>query len=207
MSATQSDVCVSTAEPGSLMTTPTTDTTASEADGASMFTPSSMKPEVVTLQTMIEAYLQEYEVRQFRINIARCRVAHLRAYFGDACLASDITTYRIRQYQVARRQQGAATGTVNRETSALTRMFRIVTEWGWLECAPLFPGRLRENAPRQGFFEHTDYRAVRDRLPAAFQDVLDFAYYSGWRKHEILDLSWDEVDLDGKVVRLSPMRV
>ena len=82
MSATQSDVCVSTAEPGSLMKTPTTDAIASGADEASMFTPSSTKPEVVTLQAMIEAYLQEYEVRQFRINIARCRLAHLRAWGG-----------------------------------------------------------------------------------------------------------------------------
>jgi len=43
-------------------------------------------------------------------------------------------------------------------------------------------------------------------LPTAFQDVLDFAYYSGWRKHEILDLSWNEVDLAGGVVRLAPDR-
>jgi integrase len=164
------------------------------------------RPAAVTVRTLIEAYLQEYEVRQFRLNIARCRVAHLRAYFGDACLATDITTYRIRQYQVARRQAGAATATINRETSSLTRMFRIVLEWGWVEGAPLFPSRLRESAPRQGFFEHEEYRAVRARLPAAFQDVLDFAYYSGWRKREILELSWPEVDLAGGVVRLAPER-
>jgi len=83
--------------------------------------------DVVTLQTLIDAYLQEYEVREFRINIARCRVAHLRAHFGDTTLASDITMYGIRQYQVARRQHGAASATINRETSALNRMFRLVT--------------------------------------------------------------------------------
>ena len=38
------------------------------------------------------------------------------------------------------------------------------------------------------------------------KDVLDFAYYSGWRKREILDLRWDEVDESGGVVRLSPQR-
>jgi integrase len=176
------------------------------APTAALCEPLPPQPAVVTLRTLIEAYLQEYEVRQFRINIARCRVTHLRAYFGDACRVSDITTYRIRQYQVARRQQGAAAGTINRETSALTRMFRIVMEWGWLEGAPLLPGRLREGSPRQGFFEHEEYQAVRDRLPSPFQDVLDFAYFSGWRKHEILDLVWDEVDLGGGVVRLSPHR-
>jgi integrase len=162
-------------------------------------------PSVVTLTTMVTAYLQEYEVRQFRINIARCRVAHLRAHFGDV-RASDITMYDIRQYQVARREQGGAPATINRETSALNRMFRIVVEWGWLPTAPLFPGRLRESAPRQGFFEHSEYLAVRRHLPPPYQDVLDFAYYSGWRKREILDLSWDEVDLAGGVVRLAPGR-
>ena len=26
------------------------------------------------------------------------------------------------------------------------------------------------------------------------QDILDLAYYSGWRKNEILGLTWDEID-------------
>ena len=41
--------------------------------------PPAVRPAVITLQTLIDAYLQEYEVRQFRINIARCRVVHLRS--------------------------------------------------------------------------------------------------------------------------------
>ena len=50
-------------------------------------------------------------------------------------------------------------------------------------------------------FEHADYLAVRGHLPPAYQDVLDFAYYSGWRKREILELRWSEVDEPGGVVR------
>ena len=38
------------------------------------------------------------------------------------------------------------------------------------------------------------------------QDVLDFAYYSGWRRNEILELTWDEVDLKGGVIRLPARR-
>ena len=38
------------------------------------------------------------------------------------------------------------------------------------------------------------------------QDVLDVAYYSGWRKHEILFLTWEEIDGAGGVIRLSPAR-
>ena len=63
---------------------------------------------------------------------------------------------------------------------------------GWLDTVPGFPDRLRENPPRQGFFEHPEYLAVRAHLPAPWQDILDLAYYSGWRKNEILGLTWDE---------------
>ena len=71
---------------------------------------------------------------------------------------------------------------------------------------PGFPDRLRENPPRQGFFEHPEYLAVRAHLPAPWQDTLDLAYYSGWRKQEILGLTWEEIDMAGGVIRLSPAR-
>ena len=46
----------------------------------------------------------------------------------------------------------------------------------------------------------------REHLPEAYQDVLDFAYYSGWRHREITELTWDEVDTTGGVIRLHPAR-
>ena len=120
--------------------------------------------------------------------------------------AAGFTTHQIRQYQLARRAAGAATGTINRETSALHRMGTLAVHWGWLDTVPGFPDRLRENPPRQGFFEHPEYLAVRVHLPAPWQDILDLAYYSGWRKQEILGLTWEEIDEAGGVIRLSPGR-
>ena len=128
----------------------------------------------------------------------RCRT---RIFEGLASLVRPI-----RQYQLARRAAGAATGTINRETSALHRMCTLAVHWGWRDTVPGFPDRLRENPPRQGFFEHPEYLAVRAHLPAPWQDILDLAYYSGWRKNEILGLTWDEIDEAGGVIRLSPAR-
>ena len=85
-------------------------------------------------------------------------------------------------------------------------MCTLAVHWGWLDTVPGFPDRLRENPPRQGFFEHPEYLAVRAHLPAPWQDILDLAYYSGWRKQEILGLTWDEIDEAGGVIRLSPAR-
>ena len=47
---------------------------------------------------------------------------------------------------------------------------------------------------------------IPEQLPAPWQDILDLAYYSGWRKNEILGLTWDELDEAGGVIRLSPAR-
>ena len=164
-------------------------------------------PQGPTLGDLSDAYLQDYQVRQFRsVSTARGRVVHLTAFFGRAARAAALTTYHIRQYQLARRAAGAATGTINRETSALHRMGTLAVHWGWLDTVPGFPDRLRENPPRQGFFEHPEYLAVRAHLPAPWQDILDVAYYSGWRKQEILGLTWDEIDRAGGVIRLSPAR-
>jgi len=139
------------------------------------------------------------------LTTARARVEHLRAFFGGWCVEA-ITPDSVRNYQMRRRRQGVETATVNRETSGLSRMFQLAIRRGQLERMPLFPKRLEENPPRDGFFEHDEYLKVRSKLPPSFQDVLDFAYYSGWRRSEILGLTWDEVDFAGDVIRLTPRR-
>ena len=190
------------------MTSPeTASTTTPRAPRATAPPPRTFGLQGPTLGDLSDAYLQDYQVRQFRsVSTARGRVAHLTAFFGRVVRAAALTTHQIRQYQLARRAAGAATGTINRETSALHRMCTLAVHWGWLDTVPGFPDRLRENPPRQGFFEHPEYLAVRAHLPAPWQDILDVAYYSGWRKQEILGLTWEEIDEAGGVIRLSPAR-
>ena len=190
------------------MTPHKTDLTVTPGDSRAAPSARTFGPQGPTLGDLSDAYLQDdYQVRQFRSqSTARGRVAHLAAFFGRAARAAVLTTYHIRQYQLARRAAGAATGTINRETSALHRMCTLAVHWGWLDTVPGFPDRLRENPPRQGFFEHPEYRAVRAHLPAPWQDILDLAYYSGWRKNEILGLTWEEIDMAGGVIRLSSAR-
>ena len=85
--------------------------------GATAPPPRTFGPQGPTLGELSDAYLQDYQVRQFRSqSTARGRIAHLVAFFGRDAHAAALTTYQIRQYQLARRAAGAATGTINRET-------------------------------------------------------------------------------------------
>jgi integrase len=63
---------------------------------------------------------------------------------------------------------------------------------------------LQENNVRKGFFEHGEFVAFRNALPDYLKPVVTFAYYTGWRKQEILSLKWNQVDLNARTVRLDP---
>ena len=160
----------------------------------------------LTFDVMARAYLEDYVLQRYRtMNTARARVEHLRGFFGGWS-ADAMSADAVRRYQLHRRKYGAEAATINRETSALSRMFQLAIRRGLLERMPLFPNRLEENPPREGFFEHDEYLKVRAHAPAPYQDVLDFAYFSGWRRNEILELTWDEVDLNGGVIGLPARR-
>jgi integrase len=143
----------------------------------------------VTFDTMAQAYLEDYVLQRYRaLTTARARVEHLRAYFGGWPVER-LTPDGVRSYQLQRRHAGAAAATISRETSILSRMFQIAVRRGQVERIPLFPTRLEENPPRERFFEHDEFLKVCAHLPSSYCDVLQFAYYSGWRRNEILHLT------------------
>jgi len=102
-------------------------------------------------------------------------------------------------------EQKAANGTINRELTALKRMLNLGAK-----CTPPKVDRvpyvpmLIENNVRKGFFEPGDFMALRDRLPDHLKEFATFAYKTGWRKSEICNLEWKDVDLDQGYARLNP---
>lgn len=129
-------------------------------------------------------------------------LAHLSRTFAG-WQASEITTDAIRAYIASRQQEGAANGTINRETAALGRGFTLALQAGKLWHKSHIP-KLRESNPRQGFFEPAVFEAVRAALPDHLYGVATFAYYVGWRLGEIVALRWGQVDLTRGEVRLEP---
>ncbi len=127
-------------------------------------------------------------------------IGHLRGFFGFD-RAVDITTDRIRSYQVLRREQGASVATVNREVGTLRRMFSLAMESGKLTRKPVFK-MLKGERVRQGFVEHGDFLRLLGHLLTHLKSFVEFLYYSGWRKGAAKNLQWSEVDMEGRTVRL-----
>ena len=78
---------------------------------------------------------------------------------------ASLTTTDIRAYVADRQEKGYANATINRELSALKRMFTLAIQAGKLLQRPHIP-MLAEDNVRQGFFERAQFEAVRNRLRA-----------------------------------------
>jgi integrase len=168
--------------------------------------------ERVTIRELAEQYRNDYRVNQKKsLDKAERMVkrhdddgeeidSELMAYFGDY-KAHSVGTDRVKVYVAQRLEQGAANGTINRELAALKRMYNLGLQSETIHRKPYIP-MLKENNARQGFFEHGEFIGFRNALPEYFKPVVTFAYYTGWRKQEILSLKWNQVDLNGRTVRL-----
>lgn len=102
-----------------------------------------------------------------------------------------------------RLDEGASNATINRELAALKRMLNLAMQAEKLHSRP-YIAMLREDNIRTGFFESAAFLAVMGELPAELQPVALFAYMTGWRKQEVLTLTWGQVDLAAGSVRLEP---
>lgn len=154
----------------------------------------------------LEDYRRDFVLRDCRSETSLRSVAKaLNAELG-ALPVRELTIANLRLYQSNRRASGRAAATVNKELALLSAALNLAAANEIIAAVPKFPRRLPAAAPRQGFLERDDYLAIRRELPDWGKLILDFGWYSGWRRNEILGLRRDEVDLRAKAVRLHPSR-
>jgi integrase len=131
------------------------------------------------------------------------RFAHLDAYFKGHRVAA-IGAAEVTRYIAARQDQRAANGTINRELAILGRMLRLAYEHGKLLRVPVIH-KLKEAAPRSGFFERAAYEKVRQHLRPDLQCAAAIEYELGWRcQSEVLTLERNQVNLIEGTIRLKP---
>lgn len=122
--------------------------------------------------------------------------------------ATEITPTMIEAYKVDRLLEGAARQTINNELAQLRRSFNIAIEMELLPRAPKVRLLAVDNV-RQGFLkpdEFTRLHKTLEVLDQAVADIMAWLYLLGWRRQEVVDITWSEVDVQSGTVSLPAAR-
>ena len=99
---------------------------------------------------------------------------------------------------------GVSNGEINRELTALKRMFNLAIQAGSSSRSPTSRCS-RRTTSGSGSSSAISFGPCCQRLPEPVQPVATFAYITGWRIHsEVLSLEWRQVDFAAGEVRLDP---
>lgn len=161
--------------------------------------------ERVLFAELLDEFLMDFRINEKK-SLSRaqgCAKILREAFYGMK--AMEVNTTAIRKYIEKRQSDSVSNGTINRELSAIKRAFNLGFRSSPAKVAqvPYIP-MLKEHNVRKGFIEYGNYLALKEALPGYLKPVLTFAYFSGWRRGEILGLKWSNVNLTDGIVRLEP---
>jgi integrase len=114
--------------------------------------------------------------------------------------AASLTSEQIDQYIDGLLKEDYAPASINRLTQLLGQAFNLALRQKRLTSCPYVRRLSEAGNVRQGFFSETEFRAVASSLPSPLDDFALFGYLTGWRKREIVSLTWQ--DIDGDVIGL-----
>lgn len=159
----------------------------------------------IRFEDLLKDYVTDYKINGKKTvkKAERCEKFLLKEFKG--MMAPEITTDVIKRYVEKRLTDGVSNATVNRELAAMKRAFNLAARCTppKVSTVPYIP-MLKECNIRKGFIEHDEYLAIKKALPDYLRPVLTFGYFTAWRKSEILNLKWNQVNLRDGIVRLEP---
>jgi integrase len=159
-----------------------------------------------TFEQLAALIVDDYAANQRRsAKRLQFSLAHLSTFFSGY-RASAITSAEITRYARTRLGDGAASASVNRELTALKRMYKLALIAGQVSLAQVpHVAMLQEANTRTGFFEREQFEALLRHLPLYLRFLFEVAYLTGWGvKDELCSRQRQHVDLKAGWLRLEP---
>jgi integrase len=143
-----------------------------------------------------ETYFRRHVVTLKSVRAERLAVQVWKRQFGNRPLGQ-ITRAELQDWQAWKRE-GRKPATVNRLLGRLRHMFNKAVEWDLLDRSPMERLRfLPENNARLRYLSIDECNRLLDSCFAShIRAMVTMALHTGMRRGEILNLTWQDIDLD-----------
>ena len=172
------------------------------------------KNAITTIGGLRDWYLDLPEVRQKRSfkAIAKC-IDIVLDHLGEKKYVNQISPADIQSFQRNRLLKNTLWGrpakpaTINRNVANSKAMLNRALDYGKLEINPVIRVKqLEENNVRERLLAQEDFDVLYNHCSEQIKGPVMIAYYLPMRQAEILNLTWEEVDLNNQFIRLGGQR-
>lgn len=167
--------------------------------------------EHLTLGELRDWYLKLPEVKAKR-GYVRIKTAskNIVKNLGTSTYVKGLNEGRIESYQFGRRVSSstgcAAPATINLEVSTLKNMINRAIKHNKFRHNPISQVKNLPSGNGRGDITQEDFEGLLKACDESFKGVLLLAGYTGMRQMEVLDLKWQEVDINGGEISLPASR-
>jgi len=169
------------------------------------------KDSKMTFTELSEWYLEQELVKNLKsYDIVQINLAEFNKEFGRLVI-NQIKPSMLKNYQIKLEKQGLAPGTVDHRIGKVKTMINLAFDDD-LVSADVYKTfkkikkkvKRSKNSPdiRDRILTPDEFQALMEHAHGYLKAVIATAYYAGMRKGEILNLTWDKVDLAARVIRL-----
>jgi integrase len=163
-----------------------------------------------TFEDLMGKYMVEYSaVNKAASSHVRDKslAAHLIKFFGNDYLL-DIKPAMVSDYKVQRRDECASPRTINYELTLMSHAFNIaIREWEWLDDNPIKKVKKeRVNNTIERWLTLEEEKKLLCASPLWLQEIIVFAINTGFRRSEILDMKFSQVDFDRQTITISEQK-
>jgi len=131
------------------------------------------------------------------------RLQKFISFFGNIYL-HEITPLEIEKFKSEKIGQGLSKTTVNHYLKILKRLFNVAIDWGYTTVNPV--KRIKFYSEKDSLKERILTQEEEDRLLQAASErlraILVVALHTGMRRREILDLNWEQIDFEDRLIKI-----
>jgi integrase len=169
------------------------------------------KPEThITLNRLGDWYLGLESVKILAsYSIIKIKIKQFNKVFGHRVVA-DIKPEDLRNYQITRQRQGRAPGTVDQDIGKVKAMIHKAADNEVISGQVIGTFRRVKKTLKKGsdvrnrILSSTEFEALKKCATEHIKGIITMGYCTGMRKGEILNLTWDKVKLDERLIELEP---
>lgn len=169
------------------------------------------KENLTTFGKLAYKFLEWYKVNRRASSYYRYEkiVKGLINFFGYNLPIDKLNLGKIEDYKVYRKKQGVKDDTINKELRFISSMINRAVDFEWIESHKLYKKTIIirgvDNSRIRYLTEDEEKRLLEaSKHNRLLHDIIITALYTGFRKNEILNLKWDNVDLKQDKITLYP---